>query len=219
MSKLRLVFAKEGRAVYISHLDLMRTMQRAFTRAGLKLKYSEGFNPHAVISIALPLSVGVSSVCELMIFSMEDEMELSELPERLNSALPEGIRVLSVYECERKVKEIKWLKVSGDLKYDGKKIPDAEEVKLFFERDSIPAVRRTKRGESEEDLAPHIRDTEVYAAGENSLRMTALVSAQEPSVSPALLMSALERNRPELGPVHSAFSRVEMLDEDLNVFR
>ena len=60
-TKLRLRFAKEGRAVYISHLDLMRTMQRAFLRAEYPLKYSEGFNPHAQISIVMPLSVGTSA--------------------------------------------------------------------------------------------------------------------------------------------------------------
>ena len=58
MDKMRLRFEKTGRAIYISHLDMMRTMQRVFARAGLELKYSEGFNPHPQISIALPLSVG-----------------------------------------------------------------------------------------------------------------------------------------------------------------
>ncbi len=57
--KLRLRFEKTGRAIYISHLDLMRTMQRVFLRADCPLKYSEGFNPHALISILLPLSVGL----------------------------------------------------------------------------------------------------------------------------------------------------------------
>ena len=51
MDKLRLRFEKTGRAIYISHLDLMSTMQRAFARAELELKYSEGFNPHPLISI------------------------------------------------------------------------------------------------------------------------------------------------------------------------
>ena len=46
MDKMRLRFEKTGRAIYISHLDMMRTMQRVFARAGLELKYSEGFNPH-----------------------------------------------------------------------------------------------------------------------------------------------------------------------------
>ena len=64
----RLLFEKTGDAVYISHLDLMRTMTRAFLRAGCRLKYSEGFNPHPNISIALPLSVGCEILCELMDF-------------------------------------------------------------------------------------------------------------------------------------------------------
>ena len=54
--KLRLRFRKTGRAVYISHLDLMVTMQRAFSRAGCALKYSEGYNPHPLISIALMIA-------------------------------------------------------------------------------------------------------------------------------------------------------------------
>ena len=77
MSKLRLRFAKQGRAVYISHLDLMHTMQRAFSRAGYELKYSEGFNPHPQISIALPLSVGASSLCEILDFKLTHDADIS----------------------------------------------------------------------------------------------------------------------------------------------
>lgn len=83
--KLRLRFEKTGRAIYISHLDLMRTMQRVFLRADCPLKYSEGFNPHALISILLPLSVGVGSVCELMDFQLREEVDLAALPERAHS--------------------------------------------------------------------------------------------------------------------------------------
>ena len=86
--KLRMRFSKTGRAVYISHLDLMRTMQRAFLRAGYPLKYSEGFNPHAQISILLPLSVGCASECELMDFQLTEEVDLQELPARLTAVMP-----------------------------------------------------------------------------------------------------------------------------------
>ena len=59
----RLLFSKTGRAKYISHLDLMRTFQRAFARAKIAIKHTEGFHPHPFVSIALPLSVGYSSQC------------------------------------------------------------------------------------------------------------------------------------------------------------
>ena len=83
MDKLRLRFKKTGRAVYISHLDLMDTIQRAFSRAEYGLKYSEGFNPRPQISIALPLSVGTGSVCEVMDFKLRCETALDDFPQRL----------------------------------------------------------------------------------------------------------------------------------------
>ena len=107
MDKLRLRFEKTGRAVYISHLDLMTTMQRGFARAGLALKYSEGFNPHPLISILLPLSVGTASVCELMDFRLREETEPAAIPEKLTAVLPEGIRILEAYIPERKSAELK----------------------------------------------------------------------------------------------------------------
>ena len=61
MSKLRLLFKKEAQASYISHLDLIRTFQRAFPRVGLEIKHTQGFHPHPIMSIVLPLSVGQSS--------------------------------------------------------------------------------------------------------------------------------------------------------------
>ena len=116
--KLRLRFEKTGRAIYISHLDLMRTMQRVFLRADCPLKYSEGFNPHALISILLPLSVGVGSVCELMDFQLREDVDLAALPERLTAVMPEGIRALEAYPAGRKVRELKWLRVTGRYEYD-----------------------------------------------------------------------------------------------------
>ena len=70
---LRLLFEKTGNAVWMSHLDLMRVFQRAFKRAGLSLTHTQGFNPRPSVSIALPLSVGVESVCELLDFELNGE--------------------------------------------------------------------------------------------------------------------------------------------------
>ena len=120
MDKLRLRFQKAGKAVYISHLDLMRVVQRIFLRAGTPIKYSEGFNPHALISICLPLSVGMASECELMDFRVTREVELAALPETLNAVSPEGVRFLAAYEPERKAALIKWLRVRCEFEYDSR---------------------------------------------------------------------------------------------------
>ena len=64
MQRIRLKFGRDSRLKFISHLDMMRAWQRVFTRAGLKLAYSEGFSPHPKFTIAAPLPVGVTSDAE-----------------------------------------------------------------------------------------------------------------------------------------------------------
>ena len=95
----RALFEKTGTAVYISHLDLMRLFQRAFKRAGLPLTHTKGFNPRPSVSIALPLSLGVSSRCELLDFDLEGEkIPNEEILEKLNQSLVAGVKVLQVYD-------------------------------------------------------------------------------------------------------------------------
>ena len=217
--KLRLRFSKTGRAVYISHLDLMQTMQRAFSRAGYALKYSEGYNPHPLISIALPLSVGAASRCELMDFRLREEADISGLPARLTAALPEGIEVFAAYEAEQKCAGIKWLEIEGRMEYDSR---DAEEMagalRAFFARESIVIAKKTKRGVGESDIRPAIRTID-FAAGEGCVRLHAVLSAQEPTLNPELLAESLRQLAPELAPDFSAFTRLETYASDMTVFR
>lgn len=219
MDKLRLRFEKTGKAAYISHLDLMRVVQRIFLRAETPLRYSEGFNPHALISICLPLSVGTDSVCELMDFRVKRDVDLAALPGQLNATSPEGIRFLECYEPERKAAFIKWLRVEGRFDYDN--IPpeaDAEPLGGFFARESIPVTRRTKRGEGVLELCDNVRDFTCTPV-EGGVKVDCVISAQEPTVNPELLVKALEQLSPELKPDFAKFRRVELYDADMNLFR
>ena len=101
MSKLRLLFVKEAQASYISHLDLMRTFQRCFPRTELDIKHTQGYHPHPIISIVLPLPVGQSSDCELLDFEVTQDSDGSGIAEKLNTGMPTGIRVLDCYEAKR----------------------------------------------------------------------------------------------------------------------
>lgn len=219
MDKLRLRFSKTGRAVYISHLDLMRTLQRSFLRAGYRLKYSEGFNPHAQISIALPLSVGTGSLCELMDFRLEGEPDLGGLPERLSAKMPEGLEALEVYEAERKPAQIKWLRVEGVFEYDGR-APEAmaEGLSEFYAQDAIVITRKTKRGEGDSDIRPAVREI-GFVPQDGGVRAEMLISAQEPTLNPELIADALRQKAPRLAPDFASFTRIEVYDENLRVFR
>ena len=219
MDKYRMRFSKTGRAVYISHLDLMRTITRAFLRAECRLKYSEGFNPHPNISIALPLSVGCESVCEIMDFKMREDMPCEEIKNRLETQFPEGIAVIDVYESERKVKEIKWLSISGVLEYDERDAATmAGKLNEFYAAESIVITKKTKRGMGESDIRPAIRDISFAQSGRD-VSMRALISAQEPTLNPELIADALRQLAPDIAPDFAKFRRLEIFDENMQVFR
>ncbi len=214
----RMLFEKTGDSIWISHLDLMRVFQRAFRRSGLLLKHSQGFTPRAVVSIALPLSVGMESRCELLDF----ELESGSLPavELLNEKLPAGIRVLEVYDNGRKIKELHSLCAEVLLTYDGG-VPSgaADGIRELFTRKSLIMEKHSRKGSTEVDILPMLLDFQQQQVDERSLRWTVRVCAQNPSLNPQLLVSALEIYAPQWKPDVSFSRRLEVFDEEGKVFR
>lgn len=217
----RLLFEKRGDAVYLSHLDLMRVFQRAFKRADILIWHSQGFSPRAYVSIALPLPVGTQSRCEILDFEIEDgSVELSQLPARLNTVLPAGIRVLEAYESARKIKELTRLQAEVTLEYD-KGIPkDAQKaLAAFFARESIVITKRSKKGDKEVDIRPLIVSMSIAAAGAGELRLECVLSAQNPGLNPQLLLTAIETYLPEAASDFARICRLEVLDDQQKPFR
>jgi radical SAM-linked protein len=87
-------FAVDGDVKYVSHQDTIRMMSRALARAGLPIRYSQGFNPHPRISLPLPRPVGVASDAERVIIEMTQDVAGDDLQQRLQQQLPSGIRIL-----------------------------------------------------------------------------------------------------------------------------
>ncbi|MDR2606733.1 MAG: TIGR03936 family radical SAM-associated protein, partial [Oscillospiraceae bacterium] len=107
MRKCRLFFSKLGKIKYSSHLDLMRIFRRAFNRAELSVKHSEGFNPHPIMSIVLPLSTGQESLYEMLDVTFEEGIgSFLALPGRINEVISGGIRVQKAQIPMRKPGEI-----------------------------------------------------------------------------------------------------------------
>lgn len=215
----RLLFKKTGDAIYISHLDLMRVFQRAFRRAGFLIKHSSGFHQRAHVSLALPLSVGTESVCELLDFELPEPCPGEELREKLNGVLPAGILVQEVYEGGRKLRELAFLRAELILEYDGG-VPESAgaAVEALFQRTSLLMEKKTKKGVGEVDLIPMIRSLTVREET-GALRLDAVVSAQNPSLNPMQLSAAVEHYLPELRPDFVRCRRLEVLDAEGKAFR
>jgi len=98
MQRLRVRFCRGQEVKFISHLDIMRLWQRALHRAGVSLAYTEGFSPHPRISLAAPLSVGVTSEAELMDVFVARQVSPHFFIDAVSQQLPSGIDILQVYQ-------------------------------------------------------------------------------------------------------------------------
>lgn len=217
----RLLFEKTGRAIYISHLDTMAMFPRIFLRAGLHVKFTQGMSPHAYVSIPLPLSVGVSSQCEILDFTLEEEgVALEKLPELLNPCLPEGIRVLRAYDSDVKAKNIRYLSCRLTLEYDNG-ISDEllDQMKALYQQKEILVEKKTKKGMAETDIKPMISMLGLSRLSEQELEINGVIAAQNPSLNPQYLIKALERHLPQAVPDFWKAHRVEIYDENMRVFR
>lgn len=217
----RLLFEKTGNAIWISHLDLMRLFQRAFKRAGLHLKHTQGFNPRPSVSIALPLSVGVESRCELLDFELDGQsVSNDKICSLLNDTLVDGVKVLDVYDTGKKLRELSLLRCHIVMEYD-RGVPDnaVDAITALFNRDALIVDKKTKSGLQEQDILPMIKSLELTQANGHEVEMNALICCQNPTLNPMQLPIAVAKYLPDIKPDFCRCCRIEIYDKDKKVFR
>lgn len=191
-----LEFRKDDLVRHLGLLDLQRTMQRALRRSGLPIAYSNGFNPHIVMSFASALSSGIPGDAELLDVSLKGDVTAEECMQAMNRVLPPSLPVTRV-----RVVDDRFPKVSAALRQaqyaitltggDAKKIAAA--VPAFLNETEIMALRKTKRQETMVNIRPMLHElTADYDAANDICCMTARVSFVEAAtLKPDLLMEAL----------------------------
>ena len=218
----RILFEKKGNAVWISHLDLMRLFQRAFKRAGLPLTHTQGFNPRPSVSIALPLSVGVESCCELLDFDLDGDKVANRIVRgKLNDYLLPGIRVIKVYDNGQKIKNLALLDTIVTMEYDAGVPADAvSKLNAFFAQEEILVEKKTKsNGIQDQNIVPMIKSLEIAQTDGNTIQLKARVCCQNPTLNPMQLHGAVVRHLPELTPDFAKCERLELYDNEGNIFR
>ena len=189
LSKRRIKFTKLGMAKFISHLDLLRTFTRSVTRSGLLVKYSNGFNPHQIITFSLPLSVGVTSEAEYVDIDFDESVTNDEIKERLSMALPPDMKVLRVSMPEISANDIcaaEYIIEFCDAEYN------EEKIKAFFSEDILMVVKKTKKGEKEVNLKDFIKSYEILEITENSVKIKVVLSAGgSENIKPSLFCNKL----------------------------
>lgn len=196
MINVRVFYHKVNRAKYISHLDIMRCMQRAVVRAGLPVWYTEGFNPHIYLTFSLPLSLGYESESEVMDFRLvEDDFSLDEVTARLNRALPPDIRVTRTALPEHKPEAIASAVYALTLSAEGIEGETlAKKLSRFMEQEEILVEKRAKKGSrkimKEVDIRPLCALLSCKADGERANVLLKTAAGIQTNLNPALLINA-----------------------------
>ncbi len=191
MSKLRIKFSKLGMGKYISHLDLLRTFTRAIHRANLPVRYSQGFNPHQLITFSLPLALGVTSETEFVDIDFEEGTSKDLVMTALNGSLPPDIKVLKVSIPECKANDI--VSARYIIELTAKETIEEDAIKKFFAQENIAAMKKTKKGEKEINLRDYIVDWKISEISDHKISIDAILSAGgTANIKPEILVAKME---------------------------
>lgn len=188
---LRVTFEKGEAMRYMGHLDVLRTFVRGMRRADIPFKFSEGFNPHAVLTFALPLGVGTTSECEIADVSIGGEIGEADFVSKMNSALPkDGIKVIKATYTDQKMPEI--VKAIYEIEFENKTPFSAQKIEEAIKGGNIPVMKKSKRQEKEVNLAEHIFSYETRQIDERRFVLDVKISAGGKfNVRPQLLAEGL----------------------------
>lgn len=150
-------FGKRPRLRFISHLDLQRFFQRALNRTGLPVAFTQGFNPHPILSFGSALALGWTSEYEILDFKLSVPMGRKRTEEAMRAALPEDLPVLEVKLVDDRHPAPMAMVRASDyaISLSGETAQATmDAVDAFLAREHVPAIRKTKSGEKEVDIRP-----------------------------------------------------------------
>lgn len=219
--RARVKFSKTGVMRYVGHLDLMRFFQKAVKRAELPIRYSEGFNPHQIMSFASPLGVGLTSEGEYMDIDLKEKVDSVSAVKALNDNMVEGLEITGfrylpddAEKCMSAVTAASYVVTYKDSKDDACYIDNICDlkVKFFDEAASINIVKKTKKGERELDLKPLIYRFNISVQDNVPVYDLLLSSGSTDNIKPELVVKAFHEylGLPEFEDLSLDIRRIDM---------
>ena len=217
---VRMSFEKTGMAKFISHLDTVRCITRSMKRANVPIWFTEGFNPHAFLTFAMPLSLGFESLCETVDFRLMEEMDLEELAKKINDALPVDITVKEIYVYETSPNDIRWAEYKIIFSNPDEILLNTAEKTLSS--DEIIVEKKAKQGRrkvnKEVNIKEHIKSFELSEDDGKLILKTILSSGTSININPMLLIGALVKDT-ETDEQDVDIIKIESYTENMEVFK
>lgn len=217
---VRMSFQKTGMAKFISHLDTVRLITRSMKRSCVPIWFTEGFNPHAFLTFAMPLSLGFESLCETVDFRLMEEVDLNELAARLNKALPVDIRVKEIYVPTMSPNDIRWAEYKIVFNNPDNILLDIAEK--ILSSDEIIVEKKAKQGRKkvakEVNIKEHINSFELIEENGKLILNTVLSSGTSININPMLLIGALTKDT-ETDEQDVDIIKIQSYTETMEVFK
>lgn len=221
MREVRLRFSKTGQAKYISHLDTNRVFSRAFARAKINLWYTQGFNPRPYMSFSLPLSLGVESYCENVDIRIIDDLTDEEIKNRVNDALPLGIRIVDVYDDFMDCHDIAYSDYVYKFEFEDNELA-LEKIKAVLESDAIMAQKKAKQGKrrvlKETDIKQFIVKYNISIRDDNIILNIRLLAGPDKNLNPTLLFDTIIRLI-DMDYEWKSIGRINLLTKDFKEYK
>lgn len=162
MQRLRIRFRRGEELKYISHLDLLRLWQRALNRAGIRLAYSEGFNPHPRMSLAAPLALGITSEAELMDIVLEKWSSPHVFNSAIDRQLPDGIEILQTVNIAETLpslqSQVTFSEYAVEVATDKNREDIEKSIDSLLKTESLPWQHQRDTGPRKYDIRKLIAD-------------------------------------------------------------
>ncbi len=188
----RLKYEKAENARYISHLDFVRVLNRTIRRSGLPVTYTEGFNPHPVMVVALPISVGVTGEDEYIDIDFDENPGEDVVLKVFKETFPEGIEILAAKLVTGDMPSFKTLDSAEyicEIETEG--TPEVD-ISAFLAQDEIIVTKKTKSSEKEVDIKNDIKNLTLLEKSENYLKFSVKLPAGNTyNLKPELVFGAL----------------------------
>lgn len=215
MSKYVIKFKRGDRVKYISHLDFVRMFHRSVRRSGLDFEFSQGFNPHPIMTVAVPLSVGVTADGEYMSVGFNTELSEKEIKETLNNSLPDGFSVSEVRLLNTKKYDFNLIDYAEYIIDAECENPDALDIESLLSG-GITVMKKSKSGEKETDIRPLIHSIKKVDAGDGNLGLSMIIRAgNRATLKPETVISAINIYQPSVNIGFFSSHRKSLLNEKL----
>lgn len=220
MRCVRVWFKKMGMSRYVSHLDLMRAMTRTLRRANVPLWYTEGYNPHPYITFALPLSLGMESLCESMDMRIEGDSSNEEIFEMLKGSMPPGIEITEVTDPVYDPKKIAFGEFDIFFDCEGKVNEISELINDMLSKDELIVQKLGKKSGrkvlKDINFIEYVKSCSVANFGERVKVNLVLPAGSTTNINPSLLADEIQKRA---GGIAYSLVRKQLMTENMEAFK